>query len=200
MEDVKSLLEEFCKFGNERSYLLLAIPRTKEHQDLKGSKQIVLRRTLESREEIGQTVDRIVGEASNFNEDYRLYVTVNARDTTKAFFELRKEMDEWLEMRLNGNKDVIPKFGRLDKEFLSVLQRDTCRDDTYFLFDLDGITSREKDRFVEEVKSISDSVVLEQKTPNGFHIVSEPFNYNKLDLGTEYDLKTDGLLFLSFIE
>lgn len=199
MENVKSLLKEFCEFGDERLYILLAIPRTKEHQDLTGGEQIVLRKTLESRDEIDQTVDRIAGEASNFEEDYRLYVTVNARDTTKAFFELRKEMDEWLKMRFNGNKDVIPKFGQLDKGFLSVLQRDTCRDDTYFLLDLDGITSGKKDRFVEEVKSFSD-IVLEQKTPNGYHVVSEPFNYSKLDSAIEYDLKKDGLLFLSFLE
>lgn len=117
MENAKSLLNEFCEFGHERLYLLLAIPRTKEHQDLPESQQVVLRKTLRNEEDVEQTVDRISGETSKFKEDYRLYVTVNGRDTTKGFFEIRRNMDEWLEMRLNGNKDVVLKFGSLTTNF-----------------------------------------------------------------------------------
>lgn len=80
-----------------------------------------------------------------------------------------------------------------------MLQRDTCKDDSYFLFDLDQTTSKGKNKFVNEVESLSD-IILEQETPNGYHVVSEPFNYNKLDSDIEYELKKDGLLFLSFIE
>lgn len=42
-------------------------------------------------------------------------------------------------------------------------------------------------------------VVTWQETPNGYHIVTEPFNYNELETDVEYELKTDGLLFVEYL-
>jgi len=43
------------------------------------------------------------------------------------------------------------------------------------------------------------SIKLRQKTPNGFHIVTEAFNFNELETEIEYELKKDGMIFLSYI-
>lgn len=37
------------------------------------------------------------------------------------------------------------------------------------------------------------------ETPNGYHIVTEPFNYNDLETDVEYELKTDGMLFVEYL-
>ncbi|SDW44560.1 hypothetical protein SAMN05443574_103261 [Haloarcula vallismortis] len=40
---------------------------------------------------------------------------------------------------------------------------------------------------------------MQQETPNGWHVVSETFNYNEFGLAEEHELKTDGMLFLEYI-
>ncbi|PSQ15266.1 hypothetical protein BRD00_14925 [Halobacteriales archaeon QS_8_69_26] len=189
---------DHCTFGPERVYVLMAIARPKENEDLTHGSAPVIREVVEDAEDLRRTVDQLDHAVSRFDATYRLYCSVNARDVTRAFFELRRSTDEWLEMRLGGNEEVLGKFRRIDSEFKSVLQRDTCRDDTDFLFDLDDATEADLAALRETLAGFTE-VHLTRTTPSGYHVVTDPFDYNELDTDVAYELKTDGMLFLSYV-
>jgi hypothetical protein len=123
---------------------------------------------------------------------------VNARDATTAVFELRSDVDDWLRMRLGGDEDVVRKFERLDSEFKSVLQSDRCADESNFLFDLDDVDRAAAERFRDRLTDHTD-VSLFRETPNGFHVVTGPFDYTRLSTDVDYELKTDDLVFVDFV-
>lgn len=108
-------------------------------------------------------------------------------------------MDEWLEMRFHGNEEVIPKFRRIDREFLSVLQSDRCQDDSNFIIDLDDVTETTVDDFERQLSAVT-TVRLRRPTPNGAHPVTEPFDHTQFQSDIEYELKPDDLLFVSSLD
>lgn len=197
VEDLAAF-EDYCTFGPERVYVLMAIARPKENEDLTHGSAPVIREVVEDADDLRRKVEQLDHAVSRFEATYRLYLSANARDVTRAFFELRRSTDEWLEMRLNGNEEVVGKFRRIDSEFKSVLQRDTCRDDTNFVFDLDDVTAAEATAFREAVAEFT-AIHMSRETPNGYHVVTDPFNYNELATDVDYERKTDGMVFLSYV-
>jgi len=197
-DDLVSTLQSYCSFGDERIYVLLAIARKKENEEYTSTSEPVIREIVDDIEEVERKIDELDHVAKRFESDFRLYISANARNTMDAFFRLRKETDEWLKMKLNGNKGVDEKFKRIDSEFKSVLQKHGCRDDTNFIFDIDDCLEKQANELEQKLKQHT-SVKLRQETPNGFHIVTEPFNFNELETEIEYELKKDGMIFLSYI-
>ena len=190
---------EYCTFGEERVYLLLAIARSKENEDISASDQPTIREVVESEAELERKAAQLAHAVSRFDARYRLYLSANARNTTKAFFELRRRMDDWLQMRFNGDDGVLGKFKRVDSEFKSVLQSDSARDETNFVFDIDDATAAEAERLEATLRERT-TVRLIQETPNGYHVVTTPFDYTDLEVDIEYELKTDGMIFVSYLD
>ncbi|WP_225334222.1 hypothetical protein [Halomicrobium urmianum] len=197
MTDPEDLLA-FCEFGEDRVYLLVAIARAKENPDASHGDLPVIREIVEDRAELTEKMVQLDHAVARFDERFRLYLTVNARDALSATFRLRGRMDDWLEARLHGGRGVVTKFKQVDSEYASVLQSDACKDETYFIFDLDDATAEDCDRLREAVAEHTD-VAFATETPNGYHVVTEPFNYNELSVDVDYELKTDGLVFVSYI-
>lgn len=194
--DVEAI-REFCEFGEDRVYLLLAIARSKENSDLGGS-QPTIREIVREPDEIGRTVDRLDHAVRRFDRRYRLYLTANARDALAATFRLRERTDDWIEARLHGDEDVKPKFKRVGGEYESVLQSDACRDETNFVFDLDDADESDAATLRADLAGYTE-VSMVRETPNGYHVVTDPFDYNELETDVEYELKTDGLVFVSYL-
>ncbi|WP_436931185.1 hypothetical protein [Halosimplex halobium] len=190
---------EYCEFGGDRVYLLLAIARSKENEEVAGDAAPTLRRVVEEAADLGPEAAALEHAAGRFDERYRLYLTANARDALKATFELRRSMDDWLEGRIHGDEGVRGKFRRVDEEFLSTLQSDTCRDETNFVFDLDDATVADRDTLADDLRGHTE-VALTRETPNGYHVVTDPFDYSELSTAVDYELKTDGLLFVSYLD
>lgn len=197
-ENLVSTLEDYCSFGDDRVYVLLGIARKKENEEYTSTSEPVIRKIVDDIDDVERKIEELDHAAERFESDFRLYVSANARNTMDAFFTLREKSDDWLKMKLNGNKGVNKKFKRIDSEFKSVLQKHCCRDDTNFIFDLDDCQKEEADKLEGKLKQHA-SVKLRQKTPNGFHIVTEPFNFNELETEVGYELKKDGMIFLSYI-
>jgi hypothetical protein len=166
----------------------MAIARSKENQDINSNYCPVIRKVVTESNEIRRKLVELNHAVSRFEHRFRLYLSVNARNTIDATFSLKRDMDEWIQMRLHGNEDVMQKFKRLDSEFKSTLQSNKCKDESKFLFDLDEITADEANRFERKLKEDT-TVILTRTTPNGHHIVTEPFNYTELDTGIDYEIK-----------
>jgi len=191
-------LQRFCTFGPDHVYLLVAIARAKENPGTGRQELPVIREVVADAAALSRKVRQLDHAMSRFDLRSRLYISVNARDALAATFELRRRMDDWLEMRLHGDEDVATKFKQLDSEFKSVLQSDGCSDETNFRFDLDDVSAAEADG-LEATLGERTTVSLRRETPNGYHLVTEPFDYTELATDVGYELKTDGMLFLSYV-
>jgi len=190
---------EYCEFGGDRVYLLVALARAKENEGTTSNAAPAIRKIVEDEAGIARKAAELEHAASRFDERFRLYLTANARDALKATFELRQSMDDWLEGRIHGDEGVRAKFKRVDSEFKSTLQSDTCRDETNFVFDLDDASATDCETLRADVSEHTE-VLLVRETPNGHHVVTEPFDYNELSTEVEYELKTDGMVFVSYLD
>lgn len=196
MVDVSDF-REYCRFGEDRVYLLLAIARSKENDgseaDAPAIRKVV--RDPDSLERKAAELDHAVRRS---DATYRLYLTANARNTLDAFFQFRRDTEDWIEMRLRGDEDVRRKFDRVGSEWKSVLQSDRCRDETRFVFDCDDATAAQAEALADRLADRT-TVLLERETPNGYHLVTEPFDYTDIETDVEFELKTDGLVFVSYL-
>ncbi|KXA96551.1 hypothetical protein AKJ38_03075 [candidate division MSBL1 archaeon SCGC-AAA259I14] len=192
-------VRDYCKFGPERVYLLTAIARMKDNP-LSSSEEIVFQEVVGNKDDVQKKYSKLRAVAAGYAENgetynFRLYLSVNARNTTKAYFNFRSRMNERIRERLNG-ADSRGEFKGVDRRWLSELSKPSSKDETRFLIDVD-----EDDQLsVDEVRDVlvdETTILAECRTPNGWHIVTSPFNYN--DLPVKLEIKTDALLFLEHI-
>lgn len=198
-------LEQYCIFDEDRVYVLMAIARKKENPSVTSSSEPVFREVIKDEDDIRRKVEKLESTIKNYRDDsgqqlnFRLYVNANARNTVKAYFNFRERMNGWVKDRMYGQESTARKFKQVDSHWKSELQKPESRDETRFVFDLDDVTEAEETRFVEQVRDFVDDV-REVETPNGYHVVTRPFNYNDLETEVEYELKTDGMIFLRYYE
>lgn len=195
---IEEEIRDYCHFGDERVYVLLAIARSKENKDISATDQPTMRRVVEDHDELEYKIKDLMHSVKEFDLNYRLYLTANARNVVDAFFILRQEMDHWMRNVYSGNKASHSNLKRIDHRWKSILQKKECRDDKRFIFDIDDASEEEMKEVLYNVEKYGD-VIAELDTPNGYHILTEPFNYNELDIDVEYELKKDGLLFIEHI-
>lgn len=189
---------DYCEFGDDRVYLLVALARAKENADTSSNSAPVIRSIVAEEDQLDPKAAELAHATRRFDQRYRLYLTANARDALKATFELRRSMDDWLEGRIHGDEGVRAKFKRVDGEFKSTLQSDTCRDETNFVFDLDDAGPSERDALKSDLRDRT-TISMVRETPNGYHVVTDPFNYDELATDVAYELKTDGTVFVSYV-
>lgn len=198
MKQTVEKLRDYCEFGEDRVYVLLAIARSKENEQHSSNTEPTMREVVKEEKELEREIKQLEHTARGFDSRFRLYISANARNALKASFKLRSEMDGWLEMQLSGNEGVKKKFKKIDSEFKSVLQKNECKDGSNFIFDLDDADRDDLEQLKEDIDKLT-SIKLTQETPNGFHVVTESFNYNELDTEVDYELKKDGMIFLDYI-
>ncbi|KXA99138.1 hypothetical protein AKJ40_03860 [candidate division MSBL1 archaeon SCGC-AAA259M10] len=196
---VVSFVGDYCEFGPGRVYLLMAIARSKNNP-LSSSEELCFREVVRSRGDVRRKYAKLkaimVSPLENGRTyDFYLYLSANARNVLKAHFNFRGKMDRWIRNRLNG-ADNHEKFKKLGKYWLSELSKPSSRDETNLLIDVDDDSDS---RLCEVKNALADrtEVLAERKTPNGWHLVTNPFNHERLSIGL--DIKTDGLLFLEHV-
>lgn len=203
-DDTIDFLADYCEFGEDRVYLLMAIARAKENPSITSNSEPVVREVVKHETDIQRKHDKLQAYATQYQSQsddsltFRLYITANARNTVKTYFDFRERMNGWTKDRILGDDAASGKFKRIDGYWKSELHRDGTRDETRFLFDLDDATPDEEHTFVERLDEQTE-IITRQETPNGYHILTVPFNYNELETEIEYELKTDGMLFLTHI-
>lgn len=199
-QQAKDRLRRWCTFGDNRAYIIMAIARRRFNEGITNSQEPIYRRILPTHEPIDRTIDELWTLMEARDLHWRLYVTANARNTLDGFINFRGTIDDWTKQLLNGNDEALPHLSNLSSEWKSELHRPASRDDEYFLFDLDDITNDELDEFLSSIK---EETLLKycQETPNGWHIITEPFNYTDWQSPVEYDdLDTDGQLFIQELD
>jgi len=203
MKSIKCL-EQLWTFTDERCYILLAIARSKENDNIQATDQPTIRKIIEDRDELENKIEQLKQATSRFDNEYRLYATINGRNARDALHLLQKESLDWL--RKSEKSGQTPtKIKRIDHEWKSILQRDECRDEKRFLWDIDDPS----EEALKEIRaSLSDHRIMTLQTPNGWHIITDPFNFTAIDEfdpdesefhGYECERKNDSLTFMGFL-
>lgn len=198
--EIVEKLRNYCKFGDDRVHVMMAIARKKENKGITSGSEIVFREVVKNEEDISRKVEKLRNTTSNYGEaeNFRLYVSANARSTLKAYFRFKETIDSWIEDKVNGQDDVDSKMKRVDKHWKSELQKPHCRDETFFIYDLDEKDHGKLEKLKKKLSEYT-SIIFETETPNGFHVVVEPFNHNEIDLNFEVERKNDGMIFLEML-
>lgn len=199
-------LRDFCTFDRDSAYILTAMARPKENEQITHGNLPAFREILTSEERIDEKIAKLttLGEHYTPEEggelDFRLYITANSRDTRKAFFRHQKELISMSEQMSNGHKETHNRIKTLNKEWISDLQSDSSKKTNLFIIDIDEKNDKLLDEATSELESLTNiEFILE--TPNGYHIITDPFNYNEFTTneGEDIEIKTDSLMFLTMI-
>ena len=199
-------IEDYCEFGEHRVYLLMAIARTRENPHLSSNSEVVFREVIKHGQDIDRKLRKLSCVAEKYRDDdgdpltFRLYLSVNARNTLTAYFNFQDKLNGWAKDMIYGDEAVDRKLKRVDQYWKSELQRDKAKDDSRFLIDVDT-----KDIDTGDLKqrlSIYTDVLKLRETPNGYHLITEPFNYTEMDYLQEHDdieVETDRMIFLEYL-
>lgn len=200
-----NFLSEYCDFTGSRAYILNCLARPKENEQIPHGSIPMFREIITEEDEIEEkfrkisTLGRHYEPSEGGDLKFRLYITANPRDTKSAFFDFQKELIGMQENISNGHEPTEDKIKRLDKEWISELQSDTFKDDSNFIIDIDD-PSLYEDTY-ESLESHTE-ILHTIETPNGYHIISRPFNYTEfdaLDENEEIELKKDSLLYICYL-
>lgn len=202
-EELLSFIHNYCDFGLNRVYILSAMARPKENDGITHNTLPMFREIIANKSNINKKYNKIKylikEHKDRKNEDlkFRFYITTNARDVDKSIYLYQGKILEMNRNIKNGHKETKKKIKRIDKEWKSTLQQQGNNDDSYFIIDLDNI-SKDKFKYITKMLQKETEIIESIRTPNGFHIITESFEYPKYDFIEDEDIevKTDGLMFL----
>lgn len=195
-------LKEYCVFGPERVYVLMAIARKKDNEQVTTNTEPVFREVLKDEVDVERKLQRLRAQAREYEPDeggdlmWRVYITANARNVVSAFRHFHSHQLNWAHDLYLGDDAVMDKLKKVGSHWMSELQRPRNRDEKLFLHDLDDVDMKQYRDFYLDIPT---TVHARTKTPNGYHIVSDPFNYTEWRHPVPFELKTDGLLHVEVI-
>lgn len=126
------------------------------------------------------------------SKPYRLYASVNPRDMKKAEKAFKMDM---LVCDFDDGENKAYFWKRLASKWVSALMQPGSRSGSFFILDADG----EGDVTGPVLKWLAANGVepiKQYKTPNGWHIVTPPFNPTNFDVPS-CEIKKDGLILLA---
>ena len=174
----------------------MCIARRKFNEGITNSEEVVHRRVINNAEDIEFNVNYVYNLMEMEDLTFRVYLTVNAHDHISAFWDFQQEMKQMAKGLYNGDDGAETRISRLGSEWKSTLHKPRHRDEKKFQFDLDKVTKSECDEFVNRIEKVGAEVILIRETPNGYHVITNPFNYNKIDEWSSFydELDTDGMV------
>ena len=110
-------IEDYCEFGEHRVYLLMAIARTREKPHLASNSEVVFREFLKDEDDIDYKLQKLACVTENYRDDdgdpltFRLYLSVNARNTLKAYFNFLDRLNGWAKDIVYGDEAVARNSG-----------------------------------------------------------------------------------------
>ena len=143
-------------------------------------------------------VDYLDHLTKQYDTQYRLYEAVNRRNLIDAAEILQDELNEMFRKNAKSG-EIDARFKKLHSRYKSHLMRPECADDNHFLFDYDKEDFEEATRLKTTLMSHTDILEM-RETPNGWHVITKPFNYHEVDTEIDYEMKHDGLTFIRYLE
>lgn len=180
---------EFLKTGVR---CLLLIHRRKDGGRNRSDYHAVKRISMNSEDFENHLRELIAIKSKNPDIPYRIYSNVNSRNIDKAIFRFKHEI---LDNDLVDNDQKYRFYTDINNRFFGCLMKPQSRKQNYFLFDLDqGEDYNDDSDFCKIFRMIENhtKILCSKQTPNGFHLITEPFNYTKINIVP----KTDALFLI----
>lgn len=186
--DAKKLFREYAQFTTGTRYLTL-LHRQKDG----GSTDEYKRRggyyVTHTPQEFLDALTRLLILKNVRAKPYRLYVSVNARSVAKGERSFKRDM---LETDFQGGENKQYFWERLPSKWVSALMQPGAREGSLFLLDIDG----EGDVSAPALIWLANNDVkihMQYATPNGWHIITDPFNPTLFDV-PNCEIKKDALM------
>jgi hypothetical protein len=190
------IVEEFKDFLDGARVLLL-LHRSKDGGSNKEFKRRLLTFHTNTREELEESILKALILKNGYNtSDYRIYLTVNARDLRKAERLFKTRM---VNIDFEGGENKQWFYERFNSKWISALtDNGSAVKNKFFKIDIDTPDHGEIiDKTLNWLKENNVEVVKTYSTKNGWHIITRPFNRSIFpkELGL---LEVDSLLLLSY--
>lgn len=186
----KSDIKDYCKFNDDVVYVLVGMARPKENENLERS--YIKRRIVTYEDKVEQKINELNALCSTKPYKFRLYITVNSRNIDNSIYNLHSKLTKMAYGKTDTNKK------RMDKEWYTILQQTSSKHTNRFLIDIDDEDRENYNNVITELQKYTE-IKYKTETPNGYHIVVDPFDYNKINKNNIEDVKKDGLLFIDYI-
>lgn len=188
---VESIFEEFKNFSTGTRCLFL-LQRHKEGGETNNSK--LKKYITRNSDEFKKALTLLVDEMMDSELTLRIYSCVNPRNFNKAIHKFKVEQ---LEADLFDEIQKQNFYLDIKNRFIGCLMQPCSRDGSLFLFDIDNIPGRDIDG--ETLRVIPGELIVKHyPTKNGWHLVTKPFDYTKIKLPDNCEMKKDALLLLAY--
>lgn len=173
-------------------YVYQAIKRTKDNEIIQGPRTI--REVFyEDRQTSEEVIDKLKSRIAKFPGAWRIYRSVNRRNPILAKLELIETLTKQLvvpDSVSNKNPESLWK---------DILMQPRNKAERLFLLDID---TRDYAVCSAAINSVGADCVIHTvvSTPNGYHVVCDPFNPERLSSLADVSIKKDALLFISLLE
>jgi hypothetical protein len=176
----------------DNPYILSALRRKKENPNLQ---ELCFRQIVKDME-----IDLNILKARISKEQgiWRIYRSVNRRDLNKAFKHFQHKLI-----------DGIDPWG-LESEWKSSLCQTENKAEKKFLIDIDNNPDQYEIDSIKNYIVKNKGIILEEnRTPNGYHIITIPFDsrdiygeseHRRLNSFTNLEIKKDALFFLEIVD
>lgn len=195
MRKVNAIYSEFFYFADGYRVLFL-IHRNKEGGETNNSK--VRKIITRNRQEWYDAVIDLVNEQAESKLPLRIYASLNERNFKKA---IRQFKFEQLEADYYDEEQKDNFYLDVKNRFIGCLMQPQQAKTSYFLFDCDDVEGR--DVHGEMLSALNDGnaqelIITQYKTKNGWHIITNPFNYTTIKMPDGVEMKKDGLILLAY--
>lgn len=166
---------------SDTCHLYIAIDRKRDDPNNTG--KIALRQIIKDPE---KDIEILKNKCRTVYPDktFRIYRTVNKRSYLKAFKAFQHRILE------------DPDISRIDSLWKTCLLNPKCKAERFFLIDID---IDDPTPCTEWLRTRNIDIREYVKTPNGYHIVTPPFDPRGFDI-PHVEIKKDALIFVSGVE
>lgn len=195
-------LNDYCDFSNPNNvWILKGISRNKDNSNNPKMHKFFRRMVLTCSEDIKSSYEELWLMADDPLTTYRIYVSLNSRDVTKAAINFQKSLIDLSHGALTGNVENLNRIKLLSSVWKTELEQSTCRGTKRILLDIDDMDSR-PDNVIEFIQNNCNTIVrCIRKTVSGWAIVFDACDTRELMRQCEawkikVDLQRDSMLFV----
>ena len=180
------IIERFGDFTNGYRLLMLT-HRSKDGVSDKDRK--VIKRISTNSDDFKKLLNELLIIKHESHLPYRIYSSVNSRNIKKA---IRIFKQNQLNADYDNEENRNHFYSDIKNRWISALMQPQSKAESNFLIDID-----EGDNLKEAITVLSTITrnVFKYKTKNGHHLITEPFNPERMN---GWEIKKDGLILLDY--
>jgi len=195
-------IREYCDFFNpDDVWMLKGVSRSK---DQNGEFHRFMRRlVVRNADDIEQCYSDIKGMGNRLGTVYRMYVSLNSRNTIKGLFQFQKKLLDISHGVTRGLEDFKMQCAKLHSVWKTELEQKGCRGTKRVLLDVDNGDKVFLDKVIAKLNEMDAKIHVVRPTVTGYAVVIEacdmrPFyaEYGNEGNNKFIDVQRDSMVFV----